>query len=174
MGHALCGWCQPNESRENNRRQWASHIAAQTNTRPGLVTPYDGLARSVGARCYCAPAANLIPSIKDSRYRAHAILSQWVPSRWPIYVSQHRRALLGPGCSGYRKALLEVYRMTQRASIPGLITIGELASWLRISQKTIVRLLKKNALPQPIHLGRSLRWSTQQIGAWLDTANIAA
>lgn len=64
--------------------------------------------------------------------------------------------------------------MTKSASIPGLINIRELASWLRLSQRTVWRLLKKNSLPQPIHVGRSIRWSTDQIAGWLAAGKMPA
>ncbi len=44
---------------------------------------------------------------------------------------------------------------------------AELAERLGVSTRHIARLSAKGALPHPVRLGRSLRWSATEIGAWL-------
>jgi len=48
-----------------------------------------------------------------------------------------------------------------------LITIEELSKILKVSTRTISRLKSEGRLPQPITIGRLVRWRRSDIETWL-------
>jgi excisionase family DNA binding protein len=53
------------------------------------------------------------------------------------------------------------------SEIPDLLTVHELAGILKLSHRSIWRLVRSGQLPTPIHLGSSTRWRVDEIAAWL-------
>jgi excisionase family DNA binding protein len=60
------------------------------------------------------------------------------------------------------------------SNIPDLLTVHELASILKLSHRSIWRLVRSSQLPAPIHLGSSTRWRAADIAAWLKRGGTAA
>ena len=50
----------------------------------------------------------------------------------------------------------------------GLLTIQEMAEYLGISERTVMRMDQTGKLPTPIQLGRCKRWNRRELGVWLD------
>ena len=48
-----------------------------------------------------------------------------------------------------------------------LLTIGDLAKRLRISIRQTRKLKAEGSLPNPIRLGRSIRWRASEIAEWI-------
>lgn len=42
------------------------------------------------------------------------------------------------------------------------------ASMFRISRRHWLDLVKEHKAPQPIHIGRCVRWSVEELNAWVD------
>jgi predicted DNA-binding transcriptional regulator AlpA len=55
----------------------------------------------------------------------------------------------------------------QGAACPQLLSLAQLALYLRKSESQLRRLVKKGALPKPIHVGETPLWSTESIRAWM-------
>lgn len=55
----------------------------------------------------------------------------------------------------------------QGAACPQLLSLAQLALYLRKSESQLRRLVKKGALPKPIHVGDTPLWSTDSIRAWM-------
>ena len=53
-----------------------------------------------------------------------------------------------------------------------ILTIEELADLLKVSTRTIRRIVKRRELPY-IRIGRQLRFRRESIDAWLDSSTIA-
>lgn len=51
---------------------------------------------------------------------------------------------------------------------PKLLRIGEVASWLSISRGSIYRKVSEGNFPPPRKLGRSVRWLSTDIEAWIE------
>lgn len=51
---------------------------------------------------------------------------------------------------------------------PRLITADELAAILRMSKRSVWRLVGTGEIPEPLHVGGSTRWNLAEIEAWLD------
>lgn len=51
-----------------------------------------------------------------------------------------------------------------------IATVGmkELSRSLKISTRTIQRMVKRCEVPEPLHIGRSVRWRIQDIDVWLN------
>ncbi|MBX3412617.1 MAG: helix-turn-helix domain-containing protein [Pirellulales bacterium] len=49
-----------------------------------------------------------------------------------------------------------------------LISPDDLATILKVSKRTLWRLLSGAKLPRPIHVGRSPRWRLEEINAWIE------
>ena len=47
-----------------------------------------------------------------------------------------------------------------------LLTVDELAQLLQVSRSSIYRLLARHELPQPIRLGRCVRWRPADLAVW--------
>jgi excisionase family DNA binding protein len=56
---------------------------------------------------------------------------------------------------------------TSHKGIPELLTVHELAAILKLSHRSIWRLVRSGQLPAPIHLGASTRWRADLIATWL-------
>lgn len=56
---------------------------------------------------------------------------------------------------------------TEETGIPELLTVHELAAILKLSHRSIWRLVRSRQLPAPIHLGSSTRWRADLIATWL-------
>ncbi|NQT93600.1 MAG: helix-turn-helix domain-containing protein [Lentisphaerae bacterium] len=48
-----------------------------------------------------------------------------------------------------------------------LMTIRDVAAALRLSPRTVWRMVSTGSIPQPIRLGRSVRWQRSEIENWL-------
>lgn len=48
-----------------------------------------------------------------------------------------------------------------------LLTVDEVASRLGVSRKTVLRENLRGHLPQPLRLGRCLRWGAQELSLWV-------
>jgi excisionase family DNA binding protein len=53
-------------------------------------------------------------------------------------------------------------------NLPQLMTVQEVATALRISPRSVWRLLAQNKLIQPIRIGGSIRWKCSDIQRWID------
>lgn len=53
-------------------------------------------------------------------------------------------------------------------SLPEMLSAEELAEWLNISKRTVWRLKSAGAIPNPVKIGRSVRWQRGDISAWLE------
>jgi excisionase family DNA binding protein len=51
---------------------------------------------------------------------------------------------------------------------PLFVTATELAKLLRISTRTLWRLLSAHRIPEPIRLGGAVRWRKEVIQGWID------
>jgi|GEM_PF-6185285 len=60
------------------------------------------------------------------------------------------------------------------SEIPDLLTVHELAGILKLSHRSIWRLVRSGQLPTPIHLGASTRWRAADVAAWLKQGGTAA
>ncbi|XZE20284.1 helix-turn-helix transcriptional regulator [Pirellulaceae bacterium SH449] len=49
-----------------------------------------------------------------------------------------------------------------------LITIQEVASLLRLSVRSVRRLISRGDLSEPLKIGRSVRWKKRTIQEWID------
>ena len=54
------------------------------------------------------------------------------------------------------------------AKLPELLTIRELAKVLKLSPRSIWRLVKNHQLPAPVRIGGSIRWRADTITRWID------
>lgn len=48
-----------------------------------------------------------------------------------------------------------------------VLTVEEVAAMLQISPRTVYRLNDRGKIPQPIRLGRSVRWNYREIEEWI-------
>ena len=54
-------------------------------------------------------------------------------------------------------------------SLPTLLTVQDLASWLRTTRKAIHIMTQRGKLPAPINIGqRRLLWRERDVADWLD------
>jgi excisionase family DNA binding protein len=53
-------------------------------------------------------------------------------------------------------------------SVPELLTVHELSSLLKISHRSIWRLVRSGGLPAPLRLGSSSRWRSDEIRVWMN------
>lgn len=52
-------------------------------------------------------------------------------------------------------------------NLPELLTIRELARVLKLSPRSIWRLVKNHQLPAPVRIGGSIRWRADDITHWI-------
>lgn len=57
-----------------------------------------------------------------------------------------------------------------RSSLPELLTIRELAKVLKLSPRSIWRLVRNRQLPSPIRIGGSIRWRVGDVSSWINEA----
>lgn len=57
--------------------------------------------------------------------------------------------------------------VSESGQLPELLTVHDLSGVLKISPRSIWRLVRAGRLPAPIHLGASTRWKVAEIAAWL-------
>jgi excisionase family DNA binding protein len=50
----------------------------------------------------------------------------------------------------------------------GLIGIRDVAKLLGCSERHVTNLVREGRIPSPIKLGRLVRWSQQQLAAWIE------
>lgn len=53
-------------------------------------------------------------------------------------------------------------------SQPQMIDVREVATILSISTRSVWRLVSRGDLPQPIRLGRTVRWRSTDIDRWIE------
>jgi excisionase family DNA binding protein len=51
---------------------------------------------------------------------------------------------------------------------PILISAEELARLMRVSERTLWRLLSAGKVPQPVRIGRSTRWRYAEVREWIE------
>ncbi len=56
----------------------------------------------------------------------------------------------------------------RHGEIPELLTIRELATILKVSQRSIWRLVASGQLVEPLRVGGSIRWRPDDIRDWID------
>ena len=56
----------------------------------------------------------------------------------------------------------------KQGEIPELLTIRELAAILKVSQRSIWRLVASGQLVGPLRVGGSIRWRRDDIRNWID------
>jgi predicted DNA-binding transcriptional regulator AlpA len=52
---------------------------------------------------------------------------------------------------------------------PATLRPKDVAALLDIGERSLSRYVQSGAFPQPIRLGRSLRWSEQAVREWIDS-----
>lgn len=52
--------------------------------------------------------------------------------------------------------------------LPQMIDVREVATILKVSTRSVWRLVARGELPAPIRVGRAARWRVAQIEAWID------
>jgi len=52
-------------------------------------------------------------------------------------------------------------------NLPELLTIRDLAKVLKLSPRSIWRLVKNHQLPAPVRIGGSIRWRADDISRWI-------
>lgn len=58
-------------------------------------------------------------------------------------------------------------RHSTPVNLPELLTIRELAKALKLSPRSIWRLVRNRQLPLPIRIGGSIRWRAEDISRWI-------
>jgi excisionase family DNA binding protein len=53
-------------------------------------------------------------------------------------------------------------------STPILISAEELARLMRVSERTLWRLLSAGKVPRPVRIGRSTRWRYAEVREWIE------
>ena len=56
----------------------------------------------------------------------------------------------------------------KQGEIPELLTIRDLATILKVSQRSIWRLVASGQLVEPLRVGGSIRWRRDDIRDWID------
>lgn len=56
----------------------------------------------------------------------------------------------------------------QQISTPRMIDVTEVATILKVSKRTVWRLVSSGELPQPIRFGRNVRWKLEDVEAWIE------
>jgi prophage regulatory protein len=50
-----------------------------------------------------------------------------------------------------------------------LVSAEELATMLRVSERTVWRLLSAHKIPRPLHIGGSVRWRLAEVSKWIES-----
>lgn len=59
-------------------------------------------------------------------------------------------------------------KTTHATTIDQLLTRADLSRLLQMSKRTISRMLSAGELPQPVRIGRSVRWRESDVAQYLD------
>lgn len=54
--------------------------------------------------------------------------------------------------------------------LPQMIDVREVATILKVSTRSVWRLVAREELPQPLRAGRSVRWRLSDIESWIDAS----
>ena len=54
-----------------------------------------------------------------------------------------------------------------------LITVGEVASLLRLHPKTVYRFIQREGFPRPVKIGAASRWDLAAVQTWITTRSNA-
>ena len=54
-----------------------------------------------------------------------------------------------------------------------LITVGEVASLLRLHPKSIYRFIKRDGFPRPVKIGAASRWDLAAVQNWINSRSKA-
>ena len=84
-------------------------------------------------------------------------------------LAQDARAANGPGSTNSSSdvALAAGSTSAQRAPTCELLTAADLCSMLKLDARTLRVLRHEGRVPEPIKLGRSLRWRRAEVEAWI-------
>lgn len=52
--------------------------------------------------------------------------------------------------------------------LPELLTIKDVALWLRTTEKAVHHMRERGQLPPPIKIGRRLLWDKEKLASWLE------
>lgn len=63
---------------------------------------------------------------------------------------------------------------TTQPKIDSLLAIAEVSKSLGLSQSQIYALVRERDFPKPIRIGRSSRWRTSVVNAWIDAKERAS
>ena len=55
----------------------------------------------------------------------------------------------------------------EHVSVPKLLTVNDVAKLLKLSTRSIWRLVAANAMAKPIRIGGSIRWRESDVTTWL-------
>jgi excisionase family DNA binding protein len=61
-----------------------------------------------------------------------------------------------------------------RAGLRPLLTVNDVAACLRVTPRTVARMVRRGELPRPLKLGGSIRWQPEAIEAALTTRDAAS
>ncbi|RJP30925.1 MAG: DNA-binding protein [Phycisphaerales bacterium] len=50
---------------------------------------------------------------------------------------------------------------------PLLLTAADVAKLLRLSRRSVLKLRSRGAIPEPVRLGRSVRWRREELARWI-------
>ena len=72
-----------------------------------------------------------------------------------------------PDASAAEAIRRSVDKNPNTGKLPELLTIRELAKVLKLSPRSIWRLVKNHQLPAPVRIGGSIRWRADDISLWI-------
>jgi excisionase family DNA binding protein len=55
----------------------------------------------------------------------------------------------------------------QHTDVPKLLTVNDVAKLLKLSVRSVWRLVASNSIVRPIKIGGSIRWRAEDISVWL-------
>lgn len=73
-----------------------------------------------------------------------------------------------PDESDKRTLPSSIDQTVKSGTLPELLTIRELAKVLKLSPRSIWRLVKNQKLPVPVRIGGSIRWRADEITRWIN------
>ena len=59
------------------------------------------------------------------------------------------------------------HRFVHAESLPPITTVQEIARFLRVAPNTVYGMIRRNEIPGARRVGRTVRFSTQTVLAWL-------
>ena len=61
-----------------------------------------------------------------------------------------------------------------RSTLPALLTLREITTWLKIDRRTVYRRIERDGFPAPLKLGEGTsRWYEHEVKAWLEARRAA-